>query len=172
VAYTDKTLTCVDCQAPFTFSARDQEFHATKGFTNEPKRCPSCRQNRRQQRGDSPASAGEGAASGASRGGGQPVYTGPRAQSQGRASGPGNRGGAGGRGRGPRRDFDRGGRDGDSGIGGNGKRSFDAASNDGPRSYTATCMACGKDTTVSADSGNRVIFCQECYSKMTAMASS
>lgn len=51
--YADKTLTCTDCGAPFTFSAEDQEFHAQKGFTNEPKRCPSCRSNRRAERGGS-----------------------------------------------------------------------------------------------------------------------
>src|SRR5205085_10069230 len=28
----------------------EQEFHAQKGFTNEPRRCPSCRANRRSQR--------------------------------------------------------------------------------------------------------------------------
>jgi CxxC-x17-CxxC domain-containing protein len=47
VPYTDKTLTCVDCGTGFTFSAEDQEYHASRGFTNEPKRCPSCREARR-----------------------------------------------------------------------------------------------------------------------------
>jgi CxxC-x17-CxxC domain-containing protein len=51
VAYTDKTLTCVDCGASFTFSAEDQEYHASRGFTNEPKRCASCRQARKSERG-------------------------------------------------------------------------------------------------------------------------
>ena len=49
--YEDKTLTCQECGQPFTFSADDQSFHATKGFTNEPKRCSSCRQARRDERG-------------------------------------------------------------------------------------------------------------------------
>jgi CxxC-x17-CxxC domain-containing protein len=53
VSYQDKTLTCVDCGATFTFTAGEQEFHAAKGFTNEPKRCPSCRSARRMQRQDS-----------------------------------------------------------------------------------------------------------------------
>ncbi len=48
--YEDKTLTCQDCGQPFTFSADDQSYHATKGFTNEPKRCESCRQTRRNER--------------------------------------------------------------------------------------------------------------------------
>ena len=48
--YEDKTLMCQDCGQPFTFSADEQSFHAEKGFTNEPKRCPSCRQARRSER--------------------------------------------------------------------------------------------------------------------------
>jgi len=47
VSYTDRTLTCVECGAEFTFSAEDQEYHASRGFTNEPKRCTSCREARR-----------------------------------------------------------------------------------------------------------------------------
>jgi len=50
VSYTDKSLTCVECGAEFTFSAEDQEYYATRGFTNEPKRCPSCRQARKAGR--------------------------------------------------------------------------------------------------------------------------
>ena len=50
MSYEDKTLTCLDCGQPFTFSADDQSFHAMKGFTNEPKRCDSCRQARRIDR--------------------------------------------------------------------------------------------------------------------------
>ena len=47
MSYTDRTLTCVECGAEFTFSAEDQEYHASRGFTNEPKRCPACRAARR-----------------------------------------------------------------------------------------------------------------------------
>ncbi len=49
MSYEDKTLTCQDCGQPFTFSADDQSFHAEKGFTNEPKRCVSCREARRSE---------------------------------------------------------------------------------------------------------------------------
>lgn len=49
MSYEDKTLTCKDCGQPFTFSADDQSFHAMKGFTNEPKRCTSCRGARRSE---------------------------------------------------------------------------------------------------------------------------
>ena len=50
MAFQDKTLTCSDCGATFTFSAEDQEFFQQKGYTNEPKRCPECRQARKAQR--------------------------------------------------------------------------------------------------------------------------
>ena len=50
MVYQERTLTCVECAQPFTFSADDQSYHAEKGYTNEPKRCPSCRQARRGQR--------------------------------------------------------------------------------------------------------------------------
>ena len=50
MSYEDRTLTCVDCGQPFTFSADDQTYHAEKGYTNEPKRCTSCRAERRSQR--------------------------------------------------------------------------------------------------------------------------
>lgn len=52
--YQDRTLTCRDCGAEFIFSASEQEFFAEKGFTNDPGRCPECREVRKQQnrRGD------------------------------------------------------------------------------------------------------------------------
>jgi CxxC-x17-CxxC domain-containing protein len=51
VAFQDKTLTCSDCGTQFTFSAAEQEFFQSKGYTNEPKRCPTCRQARKAERG-------------------------------------------------------------------------------------------------------------------------
>ena len=53
MAFQDKTLTCSDCGQSFTFSAGEQESFAQRGFTNEPKRCTSCRQNRRAETGSS-----------------------------------------------------------------------------------------------------------------------
>ena len=58
MSYTDRTLTCADCGTAFTFSADDQSYHAEKGFTNEPKRCPNCRAAKREQRGESSYSGG------------------------------------------------------------------------------------------------------------------
>lgn len=45
--YEDKTLVCRDCGAEFVFTAGEQEFYAEKGFTNEPQRCKSCRDARK-----------------------------------------------------------------------------------------------------------------------------
>ena len=50
MSFEDKTLECSDCGATFTFSAEEQEFFKSKGYTNEPKRCPSCRQARKAER--------------------------------------------------------------------------------------------------------------------------
>ena len=50
MSFEEKSLECSDCGATFTFSAEEQEFFASKGYTNEPKRCPSCRQARKAQR--------------------------------------------------------------------------------------------------------------------------
>ena len=48
--YTDRTLTCAQCGNEFTFSADDQQFHAGRGY-QDPKRCPSCRAERRSSSG-------------------------------------------------------------------------------------------------------------------------
>lgn len=46
VDFVDRTLTCVDCDAEFPFSAREQAFFAEKGF-QPPKRCKNCKQARK-----------------------------------------------------------------------------------------------------------------------------
>ncbi len=51
MSYTDKTLTCRECGHNFTFTAGEQEFHAEKGFTNTPSRCPDCRAQRKASGG-------------------------------------------------------------------------------------------------------------------------
>ena len=55
MALTDKTLVCRDCGQEFNFTAGEQEFYASRGLQNEPKRCPQCRASRRAARGDSGA---------------------------------------------------------------------------------------------------------------------
>src|SRR3990172_10745783 len=52
MSLTEKTIQCSDCNASFTFSASEQELFASRGFTNDPKRCPACRAAKREQRGD------------------------------------------------------------------------------------------------------------------------
>jgi CxxC-x17-CxxC domain-containing protein len=50
MSFQDKTLHCCDCGNDFVFSVEDQEFFQSKGYTNEPKRCPECRQARKASR--------------------------------------------------------------------------------------------------------------------------
>ena len=50
MAVADKTLVCRDCAREFTFSSGEQDFYASRGLVNEPKRCPECRANRRVER--------------------------------------------------------------------------------------------------------------------------
>ncbi len=127
-SFADKTLICSDCGAEFTFTAGEQEFHASKGFTNEPRRCPSCRSARKSEsRGGGGGGGGYGGGGGGARQmftvtcgscgkpaqvpfeprGDRPVYCNDCFQSQPRGGGGG--GGYGG---------DRGGRGGGGGYGG------------------------------------------------------
>lgn len=48
--YNDKTLTCKECGSEFIFTAGEQEFYAERGFVNEPQRCKSCRDARKNNR--------------------------------------------------------------------------------------------------------------------------
>ena len=48
--YQDKDIDCVECGAVFVFSAAEQELFAERGYLNEPKRCPTCREARRARR--------------------------------------------------------------------------------------------------------------------------
>jgi len=53
MSFEDKSLKCCDCSTTFTFTAGEQEFYQTKGFTNEPKRCHDCRRANKAKRSDS-----------------------------------------------------------------------------------------------------------------------
>ena len=53
MGFTDKTLQCADCGVTFVFSAGEQELFQSRGYTNEPKRCPECRQARKSERSGS-----------------------------------------------------------------------------------------------------------------------
>lgn len=78
MSYADKTLTCRDCRTDFVFTAGEQEFYSQKGFTNEPTRCPSCRQQRK----------GGGGRSGGGYGDYDREYSGGGGGGYGRSSGP------------------------------------------------------------------------------------
>jgi len=65
--YTDETLNCVDCGRSFPFTASEQEFFASKGFTNKPSRCGDCRAARKASGGG----RSSGGRSGGGYGGGQ-----------------------------------------------------------------------------------------------------
>ena len=90
MAYTDKVLTCSDCGVEFVFSASEQEFFAQKGFASAPKRCSSCRAQRRASQG----------------GGGYGDAGGYGGSSYGGGGGGGYGGGGGGYSRAPREMFD------------------------------------------------------------------
>ncbi|MCC6627907.1 MAG: zinc-ribbon domain containing protein [Chloroflexi bacterium] len=47
MSFTDQTLTCRDCGQEFVWTAGEQAFYQTRGLTNQPRRCPSCRQARK-----------------------------------------------------------------------------------------------------------------------------
>jgi CxxC-x17-CxxC domain-containing protein len=47
MSFQAKTIPCSDCGTNFEFSATEQEFYQSKGFVNNPKRCPTCRASRK-----------------------------------------------------------------------------------------------------------------------------
>jgi CxxC-x17-CxxC domain-containing protein len=95
--YGDKVVTCADCSQDFVFTASEQEFYASRGFT-EPRRCPSCRASRKAARGDT---------GGGSYGGGTGTGLGDRGYGGGGYGGDSGGGSSGGGGyaRGPREMF-------------------------------------------------------------------
>jgi len=50
MSFQDKSIQCSDCGAIFAFTAEEQEFFQSKDYTNDPKRCPSCREARKSER--------------------------------------------------------------------------------------------------------------------------
>jgi len=53
MSFEDKSIQCSDCGATFIFSTGEQEFFQSKGFTNEPRRCPDCRRANKSRRSQS-----------------------------------------------------------------------------------------------------------------------
>jgi CxxC-x17-CxxC domain-containing protein len=49
MSFMDKSIQCSDCGTTFAFTAGEQYFFVSKSFTNDPKRCSSCRQARKSE---------------------------------------------------------------------------------------------------------------------------
>ena len=65
--HTDRTLTCADCGQEFVFTASEQQFYADRGFS-DPRRCRSCRAQRKASMGSGDQMSAGGAGYGASGG--------------------------------------------------------------------------------------------------------
>jgi len=72
----DQTLRCRDCGVDFIWTEGEQDFFASRGLTNPPSRCPSCRAARRQSGGGGGGGGGFGGSGGG--GGGGYRSNGPR----------------------------------------------------------------------------------------------
>jgi len=72
----DQTLRCRDCGVDFIWTEGEQDFFASRGLTNPPSRCPSCRAARRQSGGG--GGGGGGGFGGSGGGGGGYRSNGPR----------------------------------------------------------------------------------------------
>jgi len=51
MSFLDKTLTCRECNDPFTWTAGEQQFYKTRALINIPARCPKCRTERKAKLG-------------------------------------------------------------------------------------------------------------------------
>ncbi|TMC49367.1 MAG: zinc-binding protein [Chloroflexi bacterium] len=47
----DQTLKCRECGVDFIWTAGEQDFYASRGLSNAPSRCPSCRAARKATNG-------------------------------------------------------------------------------------------------------------------------
>ena len=137
MTYTDQVLTCADCGIDFVFSASEQEFFAQKGFSSAPKRCSSCRAQRR--------STGNGGAGASSYGGGGSSY-GSSSSGGGYGGGSSSYGSGGG------------------GYGGGGGGGYSRGPRE---MYDATCARCDKETQVPfRPTGARPVYCSDCFRLM------
>ena len=57
--FQDRTLTCRDCGESFIFSSGEQSFFASKGLTNDPQRCSTCRAAAKRARATTPGGTRE-----------------------------------------------------------------------------------------------------------------
>ena len=149
MSFQDKTLTCVNCGGPFTFTAGEQAFYAERQFAHEPKRCAACRQTRGGNRGgggggyDSGGGGGSYGGGGSSYGGG----SGGGSSSYGGGSSSGGYGGGGSRG---------GSSYGGGGGGGGGQRQM----------HVAVCSSCGGEARLPfVPRGDRPVYCSDCFGR-------
>ena len=163
--YADRVLSCSDCSQEFTFTASEQEFYADRGFS-EPRRCASCRANRKAQRNSGGDSAGAG---GGSRGGyssGSGGYSSGSGGSGGYSSGGGGGYSSGGGGGG----YSSGG----GGYGGGSRSSGGGGGGsygDRPQRemFDATCSECGKIAKVPfRPTSGKPVYCTDCFARRRA----
>jgi CxxC-x17-CxxC domain-containing protein len=142
--YTDKTLTCADCGQEFSFTAREQEFYADRGFT-EPRRCQSCRASRKAAR-----NSGGGYDSGFGNGAGG-YSSGGYSASDGYSSGGYNAGG------------------GYSSGGYNSGGSSGYRDRPPREMFEATCSSCGQVAKVPfRPTSGKPVYCTDCFAKRRA----
>ncbi|TWT40430.1 hypothetical protein RAS1_41390 [Phycisphaerae bacterium RAS1] len=144
----DISLKCADCGQDFIHTVADQERYQSRGFAHTPKRCPTCREARRQKTAAGKQAAG---ASEDNIGNILPARpTGPRPPRDFRPPPRGRMG---------QRDSARFGRGGGSGGGGGGDRGGMSRER-----HSAVCSACGKETQVPFKPiQGRPVYCRECY---------
>lgn len=53
----DRTITCKTCGKEFVFTAKEQEFFAKKGFSNDPSKCRDCREKARKEKNERQSTA-------------------------------------------------------------------------------------------------------------------
>ena len=137
MSYADKTITCRDCGMDFVFTSGEQEFYGQKGFTNEPTRCPACRQARKANGGGRSSYSRD---SYSNQGYGRDSYD--DRESYGSSYG----------------------RDSYSNRGGY-SSSYSSGYNRGEREmHSATCSSCGREAKVPfMPRGDKPVYCSDCF---------
>lgn len=135
----DKTLTCCDCRQEFAHSVQDQLRYSERGLQHEPKRCPTCRAKRRDER-----AAAEAAAEAAKRAAAAAIIVGespsPRPP-RGQKPPAGNRH-----------------------AGHRGEKGGPPGARPPLESFEVVCAQCGARTTVPfKPNGTRPVYCRYCY---------
>lgn len=137
--HSDQTIACLDCGQEFTFTSGEQDFYAQRGFTEPPKRCPSCRAVRKAQRGRTQDGGSQGWSSGGN--GGDSYGSSYASQSSGYGDAGSSYGGGYGGGS----------------SGGYGERRS-------REMFDAVCADCGKTASVPfRPSGAKPVYCSDCF---------